>query len=373
MVVRKIFYLILATTTVSFTVFAVTCCAGQSAGLVAPGAEVKLIRADFHGTEGPATDVEGNVYFSEMFGGRISKWSCADGTVSVYRENLETPNGLMFDAKGQLVICEMSGGRVIVDGMNGNTRLLADACDGEELANPNDVWVAPSGGIYLTVFSMGGGRPGGPPAPGGGMPGGQAPPQGGMLNGAPEAGMPNGTGEQMQGGPAPSGGMPEGGPSGPPGMMSQGEASGLLGIFYISPDGKKISRLLDDISSPNGIIGTPDGKTLYVGDNGEGKMWRYSINPDGTLSNKELFCESASDGMAMDENNNVYLTADRAVLIYSPAGKLIEKIDMPEGCSNVEFCRKDRKTLFITYHEKIYTLEMAIKGAPTALDLATGR
>jgi sugar lactone lactonase YvrE len=378
MVRRRSFFDNLAISLVSFFIVVLAVAGSAEAeGLIAPGASVQLVSSEFQGTEGPATDADGNVYFSQMFKGCISKWSCADNTVAVYRENLETPNGLMFDAKGNLVICEMSGGRVIVDDMKGNTKLLADACNGEAFANPNDVWVSPSGGIYLTVFSMGGGGNGGPPS--GGMPGGEMPE--GMSGGQMQGGQAPG-GQMSQGGGMPGnagGGMPEGGPSGPPGggggagpqMTSGEEASGLLGVFYISPDGK-VTQVLDDISSPNGIIGTPDGKTLYVGDNGEGKTWRYSINADGTLSNKELFCESGTDGMAMDEKGNVYLT-EGAVLIYSPAGKLIEKIEMQGGCSNVEFCGKDRKTLFITYHENVYTLQMALAGAPTAIDMATGR
>ena len=72
--------------------------------------------------------------------------------------------------------------------------------------------------------------------------------------------------------------------------------------------------------------------------------------------------------MAMDEHNNVYLTQDKEILIYSPAGKLIEKIETPDGCSNVEFCGKDRKTLFFTYHENIYTLQMAVRGGELPID-----
>jgi len=77
--------------------------------------------------------------------------------------------------------------------------------------------------------------------------------------------------------------------------------------------------------------------------------------------------------MAIDENNNVYLTADKEILIYSPAGELRETIVTPDGCSNVEFCGKDRKTLFFTYHENIYTLEMNVRGCQLPIDLAKSK
>jgi gluconolactonase len=154
------------------------------------------------------------------------------------------------------------------------------------------------------------------------------------------------------------------------GGMPEMDLSGMedeLGILYISPGGRKVTRVTTDITGPNGLIGTPNGEKLYVG--GRNKVWVYTINDDGTLSNKKLFCKENTDGMAMDEYLNVYITADDHVSIYSPDGKLLEKIDMPLGCSNVEFCGKDRKTLFITYRGYIYTLDMAVRGAPTALDL----
>jgi gluconolactonase len=131
-----------------------------------------------------------------------------------------------------------------------------------------------------------------------------------------------------------------------------------------------VTQVTTDIAGPNGLIGTPDGKTMYIGDNSTKKIWSYKINPDGTLADKKLFCESETDGMAMDEKNNVYLTTKKTILIYSPGGELLETITTPEGCSNIEFCGKDRKILFITYHSSIYTLEMAVKGAPSALDMA---
>jgi gluconolactonase len=335
--------------------------AEKASGLIAPGAVIKTVQSGFQGTEGPATDIDGNVYFSEMFGNRISKWSWVDGKVTVYKENAGMPNGLMFDRKGRLIVCEMANNRVTVDDMKGNITVLADSCNGKKLANPNDVWVDPKGGIYITVFSTGGGAPGG--AAGAGMPG-----------GAPGSGGPGGS---TPGG-APAGGAGNGTPGGAPGGSAGGEisttATGELGIFYISPYGKKVTRVANDITSgANGLIGTPDGKTIYIGDNSAKKMWSYKINADGTLTHKKLFCETTCDGMAMDEKNNVYITAEKAILIYSPTGELLERIAVPEGASNVEFCGKDRKTLFITYHGNIYTLEMAVKGAPTALDQAKGK
>lgn len=316
--------------------------AGKIKTLVAPGATIQKTTG-FTATEGPATDADGNVWFTEVFASRIRKWTWKDGKTTLYRENTGTANGMMFDSDGTLVICEMGNGRIVRDDCKGNVTVIADSLNGKKLRGPNDLWIDPKGGIYFSHTAMGssmmGGMPGGAP-PGGEMPGG---------------GMPGG---------GPSGGEAAGGPGG--GMPGGGDTSDL-GIVYISPDGKKVTLVTTDVTGPNGLIGTPDGKILYVGDGR--KVYSYKINVDGSLSDKTLFCESGTDGMAMDEHNNVYLTDDKEILIYSPAGKLIEKIEAPDGSSNVEFCGKDRKTLFFTYHENIYTLKMNVRGGELPIDM----
>jgi gluconolactonase len=259
-------------------------------------------------------------------------------------------NGMMFDGWGRLVVCEMANQRVTRYDLKGNITVIADSCKGKKLHNPNDLWIDPKGGIYFSHQYF--------PLATGGMPGGGA--QGGMPDGPP--------GDRQAGGGMP--GPPQGEGGGIPWEIPDSVDTSELGILYISPDGKDVTRVTTDVTAPNGLIGTPDGKILYVGD--QGKIWSYKINSDGTLTEKKLFCEKNTDGMAMDEKNNVYITAGNYVLIYSPAGELLEEIAMPEGCSNVEFCGKDRKTLFITYRGYLYTLEMAVKGSQLPIDLARG-
>ena len=311
---------------------------GKNSGLIAPGATLKTIKSGFQGTEGPATDANGNVYFTDVFDEKIYKWTWKDGKVTLIRENTGMANGMMFDGQGRLVVCEMANKRVTRDDLKGNITILADTCNGKKLHNPNDLWIDPKGGIYFShqYFPL-------------------------------AAGGPQGGAEEVAGMPGP----PQGEGGGIPWEIPESVDTSELGILYISPDGKKVTRVTTDVTGPNGLIGTPDGKILYVGD--QGKIWSYKINPDGTLSDKKLFCEKNTDGMAMDEKNNVYITAGNYVLIFSPSGDLLEEITMPEGCSNVEFCGKDRKTLFITYRGYIYTLKMAVKGSLTALDLARDR
>ena len=332
---------------------------GKTSGLVAPGATLKEVQSGFNGTEGPATDADGNVWFTEVFGQKIDKWSWKDGKITLYRENTGKANGMMFDAKGNLVICEMGNGRVTRDDLKGNVTVIADSLNGKKMRMPNDLWIDPKDGIYISHMYMN--LPTGVDMPGGGTSGSGSPagaqPAGGPSSGAPDGRMSSPT----PGGEAARGGMPE-----PPDEMLE-----ELGVVYISPDGKKVTRVTTDLTGPNGLIGTPDGKILYVGD--RDNVWSYKINPDGTLTDKKVFCEKNTDGMAMDEKNNVYFTADKFVLVYSPAGELIEEIAMPQGCSNVEFGGKDRKTLFITYMGYIYTLEMAVKGCQLPIDLAGGK
>ena len=132
-------------------------------------------------------------------------------------------------------------------------------------------------------------------------------------------------------------------------------------VYYLSPDRKNVIRVIDDMVRPNGIIGTRNGKVLYVTDHGGKKTFVYTINADGTLSNKKLFASEGSDGMTIDNEGNVYLTTS-AVTVYNKKGEKIETIEVPERPANVCFGGKDRHTLFITAQKSLYALQMRVKG-----------
>lgn len=113
---------------------------------------------------------------------------------------------------------------------------------------------------------------------------------------------------------------------------------------------------------PNGIVGTPDGKHLYVADIKDNKTYKYDINKDGSLTNRQLFANLGSDGMTLDNMGNVYLTG-KGVTIFNPKGMKIGNIPVPVNwAANVCFGGKDRNTLFITASHAVYTLEMKVKG-----------
>ena len=81
-------------------------------------------------------------------------------------------------------------------------------------------------------------------------------------------------------------------------------------VYYLAPDRNRLVRVASDLKQPNGVIGTPDGKTLYVADIAAGRTYAYDIRPDGTLAGKRLFCRMGSDGMTIDREGNVYLTGN---------------------------------------------------------------
>ena len=132
-------------------------------------------------------------------------------------------------------------------------------------------------------------------------------------------------------------------------------------VYYIPPGGEVI-RVADGFKRPNGLVGTPDDSTLYIADIGDKKIYRYAIQSDGTLKDKKLFCESGSDGMTLDRQGNVYLTAG-SVKVFDPKGGQIANLKFPESPANVVFGGKDRKTLYVTARTGFYSLEMAVSGA----------
>lgn len=133
-------------------------------------------------------------------------------------------------------------------------------------------------------------------------------------------------------------------------------------VYYLSPDKSKITNVANDLLKPNGIVGTSDGKMLYVADIEANKTYSYKINDNGSLGDKKLFTTLGSDGMTIDALGNVYLTGN-GVTVFNKQGEKIAHIDIKEPwTSNVCFGGKDFKTLFITAIKAVYTLKMNVKG-----------
>ena len=134
-------------------------------------------------------------------------------------------------------------------------------------------------------------------------------------------------------------------------------------VYFVSANGKLSRADAGDIKQPNGVIGTPDGKRLYVADIGAGKTYQYEVANDGTLSNRKQFCAQGSDGMTIDDQGHVYFTLGKFVTVYDKTGKKVASIDVPENCTNVCFGGTDMKTLFITAGTSLYSIPMKVKGA----------
>jgi len=268
------------------------------ASVVADGAEVEKLAGGFKFTEGPAADAQGNVFFSDIPNNRIHKLSL-DGKLSTFRENSGGANGLYFDKDGNLLACEGGGRRLVSINEKNEVTVLADEYEGKKFNSLNDLWIDPKGGIYFTD---------------------------------PRYGNRDG-------------------------MEQDGEH-----VYYLSADRKKLIRVIDDMVRPNGIIGTPDGRILYVTDHGDGKTFTYRINWYGTLRGKELIAPEGSDGMTIDNEGNIYLTTS-GVAVYDKQGNKIETIDVPERPANVCFGGKDNQTLFITARTSLYSVRMRVKGA----------
>ena len=269
---------------------------------VADGAKLEKVAGGFKFTEGPAPDADGNVYFTDQPNDRIHKWS-ADGKLSTFMEPCGRSNGLCFDADGKLWACADEKNELWkIDVATKEKTVLVKNFGGKLLNGPNDLWVRPDGGAYFTD----------------------------PLYKRPY--WTRGPQEQPQ-------------------------------AVYFLPKGGALVKADADVKQPNGIIGTPDGKTLYVADFGVGKTHAYDIQPDGTLANRRVFCNQASDGMTIDDAGNVYFTT-RGVQVYDKAGTKVAQIDTPDGgATNVCFGGADMRTLFITTGKSLYAVKMRTKGA----------
>ncbi|MFC1541749.1 SMP-30/gluconolactonase/LRE family protein [Candidatus Latescibacterota bacterium] len=134
-------------------------------------------------------------------------------------------------------------------------------------------------------------------------------------------------------------------------------------VFHLSLESKRLTALIENMIYPNGIITTPDGKVLYIADWAAKKVYSYSIEGDGNISNQKVIVTVDCDGMTLDELGNIYLATEEGVMVYNSKGERITLINVPEKPTNACFGGADRKSLFITAETSLYSIKMVVRGA----------
>lgn len=265
-------------------------------------AEPKRISSQFSFAEGPAADAAGNVFFTDQPNDKIWKYD-TDGTLSVFMDKAGRSNGMDFDAHGNLVTCADEHNEIWSISPQRKVMVLLKDYNGRRLNGPNDLWVDAQGGIYFTdpYYQR---------------------------------------------------------------SYWQRQVPDLAGqnVYYLPKGQTEPIVVVADLVKPNGIVGTPDGKYLFVADIGDGKTYKYAVNKNGTLKHRELFAAQGSDGMTLDNEGNLYITGD-GVTVYNAEGKKIEHIPIAAmWTGNVCFGGKNKDQLFITASESIYIVPMKVKG-----------
>jgi len=273
-------------------------------------------------TEGPCCDRQGIVYFTNTEASAIMKW---DGQkLSVFRQDQNAANGLLFDRQGRLVACEGKAGRVTrTDMATGKITVLCDRYDDKPLGMPNDLAFDAAGRIYFTSRMA-------PDAPAGGN---------------------------------------------------------VNSVYRIDPDGR-VTRVLHapDIDMPNGLVTSPDDKLLYLVES-DGRQRRkrqivaYDLSADGTPTNGRthvpFYPGRSGDGMAVDAEGNLYIAAGLhktrgtsetlatrpGIHVVTPAGKLVDFLETPDDTlTNCRFGGEDLRTLYITSGRKLLSAKSRIPG-----------
>ncbi len=280
--------------------------------LVPERARLEKIWGDGEFTEGPAYGPGGKVYFSDI-GNRILAYDPRTGKTAVYREPSGRANGLDFDPQGRLVAAEgaNSGGnrRVTITEKDGTVRVLADRWQGKRINSPNDLTVDRRGRVYFTDPRYVGDEP---------------------------------------------------------------RELARESVYRVDPDGT-VARIIVDVQKPNGIILSPDMKTLYLADSNPGgnqHLLAFQMHADGTVGRKRLLHDFGRgrgiDGMCVDVHGNVYAAAgsgpDGGVYVFDPEGKQRGFIPVPETPTNCVFGGRDRQTLYVTAGKSLYRIKLKTRG-----------
>jgi gluconolactonase len=290
--------------------------------IVSPGTKLEKLAGGFQFIEGPVWHPDGYLLFSDPNANTIYRWT-PDGSVSVFRSksgysgfdigqyHQPGSNGLTLDPNGLLTINEHGNRRVTRLERTGQITVLADRYDGKRLNSPNDLVYRSDGTLYFTD---------------------------------PPFGLPKAFDDARKELP-------------------------FSGIYMVK-DGQ-VTLLTKELSGPNGIAFSPDERYLYV-DNWDLKrkvLMRYQVNSDGTIVNGKVFYDFtkdpemvALDGIKVDQQGNVYVSAPGGVWILSPAGKALGRIVPQEHDANFAFGDADGRSLYLTASTGLYRLHVNVPG-----------
>jgi gluconolactonase len=255
-------------------------------GVFPAGVPVVYLAGGFGMSEGPSRDVSNNVFFTDRPNNRIYKWTAA-GTLELWWNASNGGNGTWMSTNGDLLVCQQGLTRIARVDMNKNVTPIVSTYRGSSFNSCNDIWEAPNGNIYFTD--------------------------------------PN---------------WPYGG----------GPQTGSFVYCVVSGTNVAIRLNTPGVLQPNGIIGTPDGKILYVNDDEGKKTYRYLIQSDGSISNGTVFGNAGRDGITLDDQGNVFVCTwnTRVINVYNEDGQPIDALTMAVQCFNITRFGEDLNKLFVT-------------------------
>ena len=275
---------------------------------IGPAGEIVRVATAFGFTEGPAADGRGNVYFTDIPNKRIHVLDPA-GKLSLFTDESRSANGLMFTRGGKLVACEADDGAVAEwDVATKTRRVLAAVHDGKRLNAPNDLTLDAHGGLYFTDPHYNAPRP-----------------------------LPQET----------------------------------RGVYYLAADGA-VTRVVENLPAPNGIMLSIDGRTLYVAPTESDSIRAYPVESPGRIGVERVHAKlrtktgeaiAGCDGCTLDERGNLYVTTSLGVQVVSPAGEWLGLIEFPEQPANCTFGGERGDVLYATARTSVYAVPMRVRGS----------
>jgi gluconolactonase len=273
--------------------------------LVDRSAKLSVVATGFGFTEGPVWDQSGFLYVSDETINKIYRVHLDGKTEEVIA--LGDPDGNTFDRQHRLIDCASVLRAIIEVTPDGKYKILADRYGGKKLNSPNDVIVGPDGAFYFTDPTL---------------------------------------------------------------DLVAGEKQEIpfQGVYRLDAKGN-IRLLTKDLTQPNGLAFSPDGKHFYVDDSEQRNIREYDFTPDGTLTNGRIFGEEPGgkgdgvpDGMKVDQTGNIFVTGPKGIWVWDAKGNHLGTIVMPEQPANLAWGDKDYRTLYITAATSVYRLEMKTAG-----------